>query len=233
MSNLIYDLHTHTTFSHGKNSPRENIECAISRGLTKIAITDHAPGHFLYGVKNLDKYFNELYKLKEEYSKRIQVLIGLEFNIIGKESQSDYVINYKDKLDISLIGFHKMVLPANFKSMMYFTVSKNIVKNTDIYIKLVESKMFNIITHPGYVLELDPKVFAEACVRNNVLIEINNKHNSFSVHDLEDAASRGAKFIISSDAHSSVNVGQADCAIKTAKEAGILSSVLNIKVSEN
>lgn len=36
-----YDLHTHTSFSDGTNSPAENVALAAERGLAGLAITDH------------------------------------------------------------------------------------------------------------------------------------------------------------------------------------------------
>jgi predicted metal-dependent phosphoesterase TrpH len=36
-----YDLHTHTSFSDGTNTPSENVALALERGLSGIAITDH------------------------------------------------------------------------------------------------------------------------------------------------------------------------------------------------
>jgi predicted metal-dependent phosphoesterase TrpH len=36
-----YDLHTHTSFSDGTNTPTENVALAAERGLAGLAITDH------------------------------------------------------------------------------------------------------------------------------------------------------------------------------------------------
>ena len=51
MWKLLYDHHTHTTFSHGKGSIEENVKEAIAKGLTSVGITDHGPGHLTYGLK--------------------------------------------------------------------------------------------------------------------------------------------------------------------------------------
>ncbi len=48
---IIGDYHTHTIYSHGKGTIRENVEAAIERGLEEIAICDHGPGHIIYGAK--------------------------------------------------------------------------------------------------------------------------------------------------------------------------------------
>ena len=51
---MIFDYHTHTTFSHGKGSIEDNVKAAVAAGLSGIAITDHGPGHLTYGVKRSD-----------------------------------------------------------------------------------------------------------------------------------------------------------------------------------
>ncbi|MDD6540033.1 MAG: PHP domain-containing protein, partial [Firmicutes bacterium] len=40
---LVYDLHTHTTYSHGKGSVEDNVREAFNKGLEYIAISDHGP----------------------------------------------------------------------------------------------------------------------------------------------------------------------------------------------
>ena len=47
---LLYDLHTHTTYSHGKGSIEDNVREAFNQGLEFVAISDHGPGHLFYGI---------------------------------------------------------------------------------------------------------------------------------------------------------------------------------------
>ena len=51
---MLFDYHTHTTFSHGKGSIEDNVKEAVKKGLKAIAITDHGPGHMTYGIKRED-----------------------------------------------------------------------------------------------------------------------------------------------------------------------------------
>ena len=41
---LTADYHTHTPYSHGKNTVLENAVAAKAKGLKEIAITDHGYG---------------------------------------------------------------------------------------------------------------------------------------------------------------------------------------------
>lgn len=233
MAMLLYDLHTHTVFSHGKGSPRDNVEAALKAGLKKIGITDHAPGHRAYGVKNTEKYFREIERLKKEYSGRIEILAGMEFNFLGLKGQTDFLDEYREHLDICLAGFHKFALASDFRSLCYLSVSpkRNIVRNTDVYIAVAQSGIFDVITHPGYALKPDIKELARVCAETDTLMEINEKHNDLTPEDFQTAAAEGARFIISSDAHSPEKVGQALGAYRAAKIAGVLEAVVNVEKS--
>ena len=48
---LTADYHTHTPYSHGKNTVLENAVAAKAKGLKEIAITDHGFNHILFGLK--------------------------------------------------------------------------------------------------------------------------------------------------------------------------------------
>ena len=48
---LTGDYHTHTPYSHGKNTVLENTMAAKKLGLKEIAITDHGFNHLLFGLK--------------------------------------------------------------------------------------------------------------------------------------------------------------------------------------
>ena len=47
---LTADYHTHTPYSHGKNTVAENVARAKELGLKEIAITDHGLTHIVFGV---------------------------------------------------------------------------------------------------------------------------------------------------------------------------------------
>ena len=54
---MIWDIHTHTTYSHGKGTIEENVNAALALGLEEIAITDHGPGHLTYGIDKALRLF--------------------------------------------------------------------------------------------------------------------------------------------------------------------------------
>lgn len=78
------NLHTHTVYSDGKNTIRENIEEAISRSMLSIGFSDHSYTDFdlTYCIKKerLNDYINEVRALGKEYSDRIEVYLGYELD---------------------------------------------------------------------------------------------------------------------------------------------------------
>ena len=107
MLNIYADYHTHTDMSHGTGTARENIEAAIALGLKRIAISDHSIGHAWYGIRDIDRYVDTVLSLKEEYKGKIDVLLGIELNLVGMKGDLDIPEKYADKFDIKLLGYHK------------------------------------------------------------------------------------------------------------------------------
>ncbi|TLM99921.1 PHP domain-containing protein, partial [bacterium] len=85
------DYHTHTTYSDGRGSVRENVEAALARGLEAIGITDHGPKNIGAGVAKAETYLaikNEVRALAGEYEK-INILVGAEADITGVDGSID------------------------------------------------------------------------------------------------------------------------------------------------
>ena len=92
------DLHMHTVFCDGKNTPEEMVLSAINKGLNAVGVCTHSHTAFddLYCIKKHDiKVFqDEMARLKEKYKDKIKVLCGVEQDYYGTESTDgfDYVI---------------------------------------------------------------------------------------------------------------------------------------------
>lgn len=79
---IFSDLHMHTSFCDGKNTPEEMILSAISKGLKIVGISGHCNTGFdeSYCMTRpvMLKYKAEINRLKEVYKDKIQVLCGIE-----------------------------------------------------------------------------------------------------------------------------------------------------------
>src|SRR5699024_3959910 len=116
--NIIGDYHTHTIYSHGKGTIRDNVEEAFKKGLQEIAICDHGPGHFTYGIKREDikKMRKEIDELNKEFQpKGLKILLGVEANIIRYDGTIDVDDEIIEFLDILLLGYHFGAFPGTFK----------------------------------------------------------------------------------------------------------------------
>lgn len=90
----MIDTHVHTTYSDGKNTPREMIEAALKKGLTTIGFSDHSYTAFdeSYCIKreDVDKYVREIKALHEEYAGIIEVGLGLEQDYYSDNPDYDF-----------------------------------------------------------------------------------------------------------------------------------------------
>ena len=95
---ILKDLHTHTTYCDGKNTPEEMVIAAIGKGLCKIGFSGHCYTFFderyCMSIPNVIQYITEVNALKEKYKDRIRVLCGVEQDYFGGRpiADFDYVI---------------------------------------------------------------------------------------------------------------------------------------------
>lgn len=95
---MLQDLHTHTCYCDGKNSPEEMVLAAIAKGLDRIGICTHGYTAFdeSYCIPH-EKYGEfqaEIAALKEKYADKIEVLCGVEQDVFSDTETDgfDYVI---------------------------------------------------------------------------------------------------------------------------------------------
>lgn len=92
------DLHTHTTYSDGKNTPEEMILAAADEGLDTIGISDHSytsiDESYCIKKEKIAGYVAEISALKEKYKGKIEVLCGIEQDYFSDEPTDmfDYAI---------------------------------------------------------------------------------------------------------------------------------------------
>ena len=92
------NLHTHTTFSDGKGTPRENVESALRKNMLSLGFSDHSftecDPSYCMKLSDYGAYSKEIRALKEEYSDRIPLYLGIEQDYYSDidRSEYDYVI---------------------------------------------------------------------------------------------------------------------------------------------
>ena len=98
------DLHTHTNYCDGNDSPREMVEEAIKRGFQIFGFSGHSydPSVEPYSMtlEGTEEYKTEVTALKEEYKDKIDIFLGLE--------QDYYSIPYGDGYDYIIGSVHNI-----------------------------------------------------------------------------------------------------------------------------
>jgi histidinol-phosphatase (PHP family) len=160
---MKFDLHTHhERCGHAIGTIRDYVEAGIRNGLSVIGISDHSP----YFASSQDReqpgiamaksefarYIEEVLKLKQEYSGRIDVLLGVESDFFPEHTELyrkmydlypfDYIIG-----SVHLSGGTSIFNRTRFKGL----TDRQLVEQKDIYYDLIEqsarSGIFQILGH--------------------------------------------------------------------------------------
>lgn len=93
---MLCNLHTHTTFCDGKNTPEELVLYAIDKGFNSLGFSGHAytPFDSSYCINDTESYLAEINRLKEKYKGKIEIYLGIEEDAAApfKREPFDYVI---------------------------------------------------------------------------------------------------------------------------------------------
>ncbi|TJX15250.1 PHP domain-containing protein [Tissierella creatinini] len=249
---VLGDYHTHTRYSsgykkkgtHATGSIEDNAKEALKKGLSTLVISEHGPGHYLYGVRrsNLSIMREEIYRLNEVYMpKGLKILLGLEANLVGIDGQLDVDEKFIKKLDILLMGYHYGATPLSFKDLYGLYIQNPLSKtglmkeekaievNTNAYLKALDNYKIDIITHPGSKAKVDIVQVAKKAGSLGTALEISSKHSELSTKTLHLIKDIDVNFYINSDAHRPEDVGNIQPGIDKAINAKIdLKRVKNI-----
>lgn len=238
MWKMTYDIHTHTTFSHGKGSMEDNVKATIEKGLSAVAISDHGPGHINYGFTKTDipVMRKEVERLNEKYP-QIKTYLSVEANIINKGNNLDVSPKDSKLFDFIIAGYHYGVENGYCLANAAYSIGIGkkkkdtlIRRNTRMIINAIEKNDIKVLTHPGDKAPVDMDAIAKACEKNNVLMEISTHHSHLTSEEIKICMKYDVEFIISSDAHIPKKVGSFEEGIKKAETAGLdLSRIVNIR----
>lgn len=90
----MQNLHTHTNYCDGADTPEEMILYAIEKGFTEIGFSGHSYANYSpLSVKlgdHTEEYRTEVSRLKKKYKGQIDVFLGLEVEMFSKPDMSGY-----------------------------------------------------------------------------------------------------------------------------------------------
>lgn len=174
---ILCDLHVHTNYSDGKNSPEEVVKSAIEKGMTCLGFSDHSYTFFdeVYCMTKADteNYYDEISALKEKYKDKIKILCGIEQDIFATEptDRYDYVIGsvHYIKIEDEYVPVDETPQKLTDAADKYF--GGDIYKLTEIYFdtvaQVIEKTDADIIGHFDLISKFNEggKMFDESDCR--------------------------------------------------------------------
>ena len=219
---LTGDYHTHTPYSHGKNTVDENVARAKELGLQEIGISDHGFSHMTFGLsrKKIEEYKAECRAASEKYG--VKVLVGIESNIRSVGGKADLTEKDYEHFDLYLCGNHVLVRYASLGNSTLYGLNnllsgklrkkptkKLLERNTRAYINTIKNNPIDAVTHLNFRCPSRALEVAKCAADYGTYIELNSKKVHLTDEELCDiVAKTSARFIIDSDAHSASRVGE-------------------------
>lgn len=230
------DYHTHTKYSDGVGTLRENIDAAAKRGLKEIAITEHGFRNPVYSEK---KFLAERAELDSLDRTDVSVLLGIEADIMDENGLLDITPEYLEKVDVLIAGFHMFAKPYTFfdwrrlyvPSVLHPLFEKDpkfIERNTDALVACLGKYPIDILAHPNHRMFADMKTVAECAASYGTFMEINIKHLIVFEKIVEDILKTDVKLIVDSDSHRPEDMGVLDKAVPVIEKYGLQDRIVNL-----
>lgn len=210
-------FHFHTTYSDGDNSLPEMIDEVARYGFRYAVVSDHSKSAFYANGLKEDRILQQRKEI-EDFNKKskIKVYHGIESDIL-KDGSLDYPDEILNQFQFIVASIHSL-----------FNMSED--EMTNRIIRAVENPFTDILAHPtgrlllsreGY--KVDIKKVIDACVANQVAIEINaNPHRlDLDWRNLYYAREKRCLITINPDAHSTEGVSDIEYGIMIARKSGV------------
>lgn len=77
------NLHTHTTFCDGLNTPEDMVQAALALGMDSLGFSGHSPlpwhgESWQWATRDMPAYHAEIRRLQEKYKGRLTIFLGVE-----------------------------------------------------------------------------------------------------------------------------------------------------------
>lgn len=90
----MQNLHTHSSFDHGIDTPEEIVQKAIKTGFDSIGFSGHAYQFycdtFTMSPEGTIAYKKDVLRLKKKYAEKIKIYLGLEFDMYSDTPVTGY-----------------------------------------------------------------------------------------------------------------------------------------------
>jgi len=192
------DLHTHSTWSDGRNSIADMVSAARQLGYEYIAITDHSERAWSsrkLAARDVPRQREEIEALRSRV-RGIEILHGIEVDIMP-DGSLDFDDSVLEGFDIVLASLHD-------------AADHDDTRLTERYLRAIRHPLVNVITHPanrtpgmftGYTLNFD-RLF-EAAADTGTAMEVDGAPGHLDMDGAlaRRAAAAGVMIAIDSDCH--------------------------------
>lgn len=211
-------IHCHSTYSDGRHTLEEMAKSARDKGFEYLVISDHsqtaayAGGLFPDAIR---KQHIEIDQLNQQLAP-FKIFKSIESDILG-DGRLDYSDDLLQTFDLVIASVHSNLSMTEEKAMQRL-------------ITAVEHPATRILGHPtgrlllsrlGY--PVDHKKLIDACVANNVVIEINANPRRLDLDWtwISYALDKGALLSINPDAHSTEGIDVIKYGVYAAQKGGL------------
>ncbi|MGZ3279569.1 MAG: DNA polymerase/3'-5' exonuclease PolX [Phenylobacterium sp.] len=204
VGDLKGDLHVHTRASDGQSRLEDIVEAARARGYAYVAVSDHSRhatvAHGL-DAERLSAQIETIDRLNADL-KGFRVLKACEVDILS-DGTLDLPDDVLERLDLVVGAIHSD-----------FGLSAR--AQTERVLRGMDNRLFNVFAHPtgrligerpGYDIDLD--VVMKGALERGCFLELNAHPSRLDLDDVHCRAAKamGLKVAISSDAHSTLGLG--------------------------
>ena len=156
----VMDTHTHTLASgHAYSTIRENAAAAAKKGLELIAVTEHAP-RMAGSCQAI--YFQNL-KVIDRHAYDVEVLMGVELNILDEKVTVDLTEETRGKLDLAIASLHMPCITPGSREY-----------NTQACLNVMKNPRIHILGHPDDPrYPVDFRAIVQGAQEYGMLLELN------------------------------------------------------------
>jgi len=213
------DLHSHSTWSDGKNTIHEMAAGAISRGHRVLAVTDHSQSLGIasgLSAEELEHQKVEIQEVQQEFEGQITLLHGIEMEILA-DGELDFPDEVLADLDIVIASLHTSMRQPQEKI-------------TQRLLNAIHNPFVDLIAHPTNRLigkrdpaDVDMDAVLHAAAETGTALEINANPMRLDLWDVyaRRAIELGIPLSINTDAHSPGEFDYLSFGVATARRGWV------------
>ncbi len=204
----MVDLHVHSTYSDGADTPEALVEAAVEIGLEHICIVDHVTAC----VPWVGEFTTHIRRLADKYRAAIEVLCGIEARVIDLDGTLDALDEFYDQVDLVFGAMHDIPTDEGPASARNDNLPKRrlLVYWYEAFSRLIENPHVHVVAHPtailqayGLTLSRTHKIqIARAARRHDKAFERNARYGVPDKEFVDILTRHGVTLVRGTDSHS-------------------------------